>query len=535
MRKFFNTSAVCVPERHYMVDIAKKLEQIKEMVDQGQYFTINRARQYGKTTTLRSLRNFLRDDYFVISVDFQSFGSAKFRNENVFSLAFAKVFFRLWRQEGDDAASVKGARTATMALERAVVRQDPRFELQELFESLSDICQAAEKGIVLIIDEVDSAANQQVFLDFLAQLRFYYIERDQLTTFQSVILASVYDIKNLKRKFISEEEHKPNSPWNIAADFLVDMSFSSDEIAGMLMEYEVDHETGMDVQQMAKEIYAYTSGYPFLVSRICKLLDERVTEIERFIDRSAIWTKEGLSEAVKLLITEKNALFESLVNKLTDDSTLRSLVYAVLFDGKQMPYNSLNEQIEIAHMFGFIKNTEGAIAISNRIFETVLYDLFLGEEALDSGIYSSALSEKNQFVQNGRLDMRKILERFVLHFHELYGNQQEQFYEEDGRRHFLLYLKPIINGTGNYYIEAQTRDMRRTDVIVDYRGEQFVIELKIWRGDEYNARGEAQLAEYLDYYHLKKGYMISFNFNQKKRIGVNEVVLGDKTLVEAVV
>ena len=47
-----------------------------------------------------------------------------------------------------------------------------------------------------------------------------------------------------------------------------------------------------------------------------------------------------------------------------------------------------------------------------------------------------------------------------------------------GRKFFLLYLKPIINGTGNYYLEAQTRDARRTDVIVDYRGEQFIVELK---------------------------------------------------------
>lgn len=41
-----------------------------------------------------------------------------------------------------------------------------------------------------------------------------------------------------------------------------------------------------------------------------------------------------------------------------------------------------------------------------------------------------------------------------------------------------MFLRPIINGTGNYYIEAQTRDARRTDVIVDYLGEQFIIELK---------------------------------------------------------
>ena len=33
--------------------------------------------------------------------------------------------------------------------------------------------------------------------------------------------------------------------------------------------------------------------------------------------------------------------------------------------------------------------------------------------------------------------------------------------EENGRRFFLLFLKPIINGVGNYYVEARTRDMRR--------------------------------------------------------------------------
>ena len=43
------------------------------------------------------------------------------------------------------------------------------------------------------------------------------------------------------------------------------------------------------------------------------------------------------------------------------------------------------------------------------------------------------------------------------------------------------------------------------------------------------------MCEYLDYYRLKKGYMVSFNFNKKKEPGVREIVLGDKILVEAVV
>ena len=95
--------------------------------------------------------------------------------------------------------------------------------------------------------------------------------------------------------------------------------------------------------------------------------------------------------------------------------------------------------------------------------------------------------------------------------------------------------KRQINGTGNYYIEAQTRDQSRTDVIVDYLGKQYVIELKIWRGNEYNKRGEKQLAEYLEYYHLEKGYLLSFNFNKNKKIGLKEVEVDNKKIIEVVV
>jgi hypothetical protein len=88
---------------------------------------------------------------------------------------------------------------------------------------------------------------------------------------------------------------------------------------------------------------------------------------------------------------------------------------------------------------------------------------------------------------------------------------------------------------GNCYVEARTRNMKRTDIIVDYKGEQFIVELKIWKGDKYNSEGEKQIAEYIEFYHLKKGYMLTFNFNQNKKIGVNEVMYGDIVIVEAVV
>lgn len=124
-----------------------------------------------------------------------------------------------------------------------------------------------------MIDEVDSASNNQVFIDFLAQLRGYYLKRDKAPIFHLVILAGVYNIKNLKLKLRPESEHQYNSPWNIAADFDMEMSFTAEQITGMLEEYEADHHTRMDIRAVAEKIYEYTSGYPVLVSSICRHID----------------------------------------------------------------------------------------------------------------------------------------------------------------------------------------------------------------------------------------------------------------------
>jgi hypothetical protein len=526
MSKVFNVTGACNPAKHYMVDITERLVAIKELVDKGAYFTMNRARQYGKTTTLRELCKYLRQSYYVVYIDFQSqMSNAKFRDENTFSIAFAKAFVRKFEDTCGDITDSLKAEIAI--LKNEITNNKDDIDLVELFLYLSNICKVSDKPIILIVDEVDSATNNQVFLDFLAQLRGYYLDREYSPIFQSVILAGVYDVKNIKRKIRPDEEKKVNSPWNIATKFDIDMSFGIEDIKGMINEYEIDNHTDMDIPKMAQLIYDYTSGYPFLVSRICQILDEEV--------EGMAWNKEGFLEAIKIILTEKNALFESLVNKLTDYSEIRNIVYDILFNGKDISYTALNKSIDTAEMFGFIVNQNNKVVISNRIFETILYDYFLSNEIIGNKMYDVALCDKNQFIYSGHLNMKLVLEKFVETFDYIYGDENEKFKEEVGRKYFMLFLKPIINGTGNSYIEARTRNMKRTDIIVDYLGEQFVIELKIWSGQKYNEDGERQVAEYMEYYHLDKGYMLTFNFNKKKNIGVNEIKYGDKVLVEAVV
>ncbi|MCD8015540.1 MAG: hypothetical protein LUG99_20755 [Lachnospiraceae bacterium] len=215
---------------------------------------------------------------------------------------------------------------------------------------------------------------------------------------------------------------------------------------------------------------------------------------------------------------------------------MNAAISSILFQGEQVSYNADDRAVRDAVMFGFIKVQDSALRISNRIFETRLYNKFLLDaRQKDNKIFAEGSRHKDQYIVDGHLNVRHILERFVDTFDFLYGDKDETFVEDEGRRYFMLFLKPIINGSGNCYVEAETRNRERMDLVIDYRGEQFICELKIWHGNAYNERGEQQLTDYMDYFHLKKGYMLSFNFNKKKETGVKEIIIGDRVLIEAVV
>ena len=529
MERRFNVTGSCSPQRHYMVRLDDRLKKIKEdYIDYGSYFVINRGRQYGKTTTLAALEKYLKKDYTVLSLDFQQMGTEDFTDAATFAHAFAAILIETLEINGLD------DREELMEPLTEIMERDGN-SLKDLFVRLSRMCRNSAQPIVLMIDEVDSAGNNQVFIEFLAQLRGYYLKRDKMPIFHSVVLAGVYSIKNLKLKLRPESEHQYNSPWNIAAKFNVDMSFSQGQIASMLQEYEADYHTGMEVQKIAEEIYQYTSGYPVLVSYICKYIDEELYQGEGENHRDSAWSKEGIIKAVKALLVDSIPLFGSMIRHVNEYPEMKKMFQAILFEGSDVVFNPYTKEISLACMFGYAVDSAGKVRIANRIFETCLYNYFLSEEELSSVIGSRAQNEKNSVVHGGKLDMDALLRKFVEHYSEIYGEKDVSFLEKHGRKIFLLYLKSVINGTGNYYVEAETRDGRRTDVIVDYLGEQYIIELKIWHGSEYNERGENQLADYLAYYQKDRGYMLSFNFNKNKQIGVQEIHTGGRTIVEAVV
>jgi hypothetical protein len=496
--KKFNVTGICVPEQHYMVDITAKLIEIKKLIDEGAYFTINRARQFGKTTTLSMLSKYIQNEYTVIRISFEGTGEKKFESEENFCKTFFKTLY-------------DSCRFSNKKLANTILNMDKSFDtFENLSSGISDLCIKIGNPLVLMIDEVDKNCKNKVFLDFLSILRNKYLAKQEGIdiSFHSVILAGVYDIKNLKLSLRSNDEAKYNSPWNIAADFPIDMSFNKNEITSMLIDYKNETHINININELSEEIYRYSSGYPYLVSRICKIIDEQLNKN---------WSTDGVKSAVNRILLEKSTLMDDLNKNMVNNNKLHDLVYSLLINGKSIFYNNDNESIRLAEIFSIIKIAENdRIEIHNIIFEKRIYNFLLSEIELNKRV-SEFNTEDNQFLdKNCDLNMEQILIKFQEVMYEQHKHSYDKFIEDNGRLLFILFLKPIINGKGFYFVEPRTRNNKRMDLVITYNQKLYIIELKIWHGAKYDNAGLKQLSNYLDIQHQNIGYLVTFNFNKNK-------------------
>ncbi|MFT8348756.1 AAA family ATPase [Clostridium saccharoperbutylacetonicum] len=397
MSKRFNSTGVYVSRKHYMVDISNKLEQIRKLIDNEFYFTINKPRQYGKTTTLNELENFLKEDYLVISISFEGIGDKVFEEEE----AFSKVFLELMSESIQFSCEEESKKLLAF-------REEVK-DIKGLSKAISIFTKENAKGVILIIDEVDKSSNNQLFLSFIGMLRNKYLAREMEKdfTFKSVILAGLYDVKSLKLRIRNEEEAKYNSPWNIAVDFDVDMSFSSKEISTMLNEYCIENSITMDINKLSEELYFFTGGYPFLVSRLCQIIDEKI-----YVKDRKPWEVKDVQEAVKIIVEEKNTLFDSLIKNLENNKELYDYIEEIIVGGNDKNFNLYNPLIEIGSRYGYLKNINGKVAISNKIFGEMTYN-YMVSKLENSYNKIEEYNFKKAFIEaNGSLDIEKILKRF---------------------------------------------------------------------------------------------------------------------------
>lgn len=483
-----------------MADVSAKVAAVSDMIRAEQYFVINRPRQYGKTTMLDQLYRALQPEFCMLNISFEHLDYSQYHDVASFTAGFLSVLateFQVSAPEETNCLTVLHDATAAAT------------SMLTLSLLISRLIKACTRPVVLLIDEVDQSTNNQLFLDFLGMLRHKYLQRTvgKDVTFHSVVLAGVHDVKTLKIKLRADQERRLNSPWNIAVNFDIDLAFSPAEIAPMLSDYSHERGITMDIPAIAGQLHFYTSGYPFLVSRLCQIIDKAHTA------PNPAWTLAGMDRAVKELLAEKNPNFESLIKNLENNPDLSELVQNISLLGQEKLFNLDNPTIELGVLHGILKNASGKIAIHNQVYTQRIYDYFI------SKVENSPQSEytfRGQYLQNGQLNMDHVLARFQQFMKEQYSRRDAAFLEREGRLLLLAFIKPIINGQGFDFKEVQISEEKRLDVVITFGSQKYVLELKRWFAEDSHQRGLTQLADYLTLHGLTEGYLVIFDFRKTK-------------------
>ncbi len=521
MKKQFNTTGVCIPEKHYMVDTSDKISRIMEMIDGGNYFVINRPRQYGKTTTLNRLTGFLKTSsiYFPINISFEGISETSFSKEALFIRAFFIQLKKAFKSLGNDDLET--------FIDKSSIPSEPHMEDLDLW--ISDLIQVIGKNTVLMIDEVDKSSNNQLFLDFIGMLRHKYLKRDveNEPTFHSVVLAGVHDVKTLKAKIRPDDDTKLNSPWNIAVDFEVDLSFFPDEIATMLKDYAEEQQIKMDISFLADRLYYLTSGYPFLVSLLCKIIDEKILPQ----NQTKEWTNDDLNKAVQIALNKENTNFDSLIKNLENNGELYEFIFNIIINGSEYLFNLDNPVIHLGRLYGILKEEQGKVRVHNRLYEQRIYN-YMSSKLETSGYATFHNITASYLNHQGQLDIKKIILKFQEFMKEQYSTKDKEFIERNGRLLFLAFIRPIINGRGFDFKEVQISEEKRLDIVITFDNRKFIIELKIWHGEMYHREGIKQLCDYLDRQNETIGYLLIYDLRKESgQLGKNvEIEVAGKSI-----
>ena len=167
----FHVTGMCDPRRHYMVDMSGRVERIAaDYIDKGKYFTINRARQYGKTTMMFLLRRYLQEADLVLSISFEAADDC-FVSMHTLAQGIVNKIARV--------LAMSHVPDKLLEIWKKPIGQE--LPLDALSEKITMFCQASEKEVILMVDEVDKAKDNQIFLNFLGLLREKYLRRDRLS------------------------------------------------------------------------------------------------------------------------------------------------------------------------------------------------------------------------------------------------------------------------------------------------------------------------------------------------------------------
>ena len=455
--RYFNTSGPNIPSQHYTLERIGLIRKGLDLVHNERYFTIWAPRQTGKSTYFRQLAGYLeKEGYQVAHINFESYRNASLRS---FLLRLTRHLKEAW---GVDLSGEK--------------------DISNIFNIIEDI---KDKKCVLIIDEVEGI-NKEYFSDFLHAIRNAYHSRET-HCLKSVILVGVSNILGV----IQDNA----SPFNIA-DNLDIPYFTEEEVFELLGQHET--ETGQLFESKVKEkIYQITAGQPGLVNGFAKKLVDNNPD-KKLLDYNDYLKVEDwyLTEAI-----DKNM---SNILKIAEQE--REFCERLLFTEDKIPFKINRPSIKRLHTNGLIKkDDDGNVAFWVPLYKKSLYDAFYPYTNGEQKQISKTIFPEEYFDEKGQFRMENLISEYKAYvkrrgfkvFLEKDENGNYKSIKESALIYsFETFITAVLNQLdGKIYREADT-GLGKSDMILNIRGREFLIETKVYYAPRQFEEGKKQLAYY---------------------------------------
>lgn len=469
--RYFNTSGPNIPSEHYTLPRKELIGNGLDLVHKNRYFTIWAPRQTGKSTYFRLLaEELVKEGYKVCHVNVEHLAQS---DESFLCHYLSKEM------------SKKVGRTITGDSLKWVFDDYLHTEKDEKY--------------VLIIDEIESL-NPTIFNLFLHTIRQAYHNRSE-HALKSVMLVGVSNITGV----IQDNA----SPFNIA-DNLDIPYFTKTEIFELLGQHE--SETGQLFDTKVKaQIDHITAGQPGLVNGFAL----------RMVEKNPI--KKMLEYADYLAVEDwylYQALDKNVANIVNKAKNHQKFVEELLFTETRRPFSIYDERTHFLYTNGLIKrNEEGNIEFWVPLYKKCLQQYFYPRLNGEAEEIQRNLDIDEYFGEKGELNMDKVMQgykeyaarRGFRYFIEKEADGTPKGLLEAGLMYsFETYIQSFLQVMkGKSYLEPHVA-LGRSDLIINIRGQEFVIEGKIYYNITQFIDGKAQLAYYMQSLGLTKGIYLVF-------------------------
>jgi len=510
MRRF-GTQGPVNPQEHYIVSRTEEISDFIERVEEGKYVVLFAPRQTGKTTFFQAALETLavgnaataqaesasKFTYFPIQLNFDVYKNT----------AVADFYANLYQDICEEIESLfqrRGGSPSEVLIQfLADTKLTDPHAMRRFFRNLARFL--TPQKFVLIIDEFDGIPPAALS-DFLHTLRHIYIAGKPRCP-HSVGIIGVKSIAQLNYD-------RSISPFNIQDEFQLP-NFTLEQVQELLGQYT--DEVGQPfVPEVIAAIHKQTAGQPVLVNRFAQILTEELD-----LPKTESITMAHFSEAHAQLLEEDNANFTHLLTNIRRDPRFESLLMRIMAREEGVNFNLRSDIVSELAVYGVIaRGDDGMCEIINPIY---LYCILQAFKPVVNGLEDEYLHEDSRedflayLTPTGTVDMESLLDNFQdfiarAGFRILQVPDTPQ--ESVGRHLLLAYLDQFVKLIGGFmHIEVPT-GRGRMDIIIIHNQHKYIIETKIWRGDNRYQAGKKQLAVYLSSEGLTEGYYVVFDHRQ---------------------